>query len=344
MGENMDEAQNQVAHLGAVAGIASFKVKFDAGDATRSKSLFGNGRMQVKVQVLVSAVDMNGNAVPIPAEVMNSIELIHYGSGKTLRTGWTASTEQGRFTLEAPTSVLATPGLDQEADDDMLHPQVRTFWVSSSVAGTTQVAARLSLAGQTIRTNASTLSSIHDSSVTLEAQQPLAYALDQFRWQATRRGNEEPGNRIWNHYLGLYPQGQQIKLVEWVADGVATQSNHCFAYANKLGETSTNYFSGFMINPSEKAVDLFLPFNGDAIAYTFFSDAITRETKKYSVRVNDRDGELTVVQALSEYSAIERAQKRGDVFHFRAIDQHGTEHKLAIRTDFAARTFGLERG
>ena len=232
---------------------------------------------------------------------------------------------------------------DDETDEDILHPQVRTFWVSCSVAGTTQIAARLTLAGQTIRTNGTTLASVHDSSVTLEAQQPLAYAIDQFRWQATRRGNEEPGNRIWNYYLGLYPQGQQIKLVDWIAD-VPAETDPMFAMANKLNEYVTNFLTGVLARPKERSLNIGLPFNGDPIAFTFSADAITRDKKFYSVRVNDRDGELTVVQALSEYSSLDRAYKKGDVFKFRAIDQHGTEHKLAIRTDFVARTFGLERG
>ena len=95
MSENMEVTQSQQSHLGVADSIISFKVKFDAGEVTRSKSLFGNGRMQVKVQVLVAAADINGNTVHVPADVMNSIELIHYGTGRTLRDGWSASIEQG---------------------------------------------------------------------------------------------------------------------------------------------------------------------------------------------------------------------------------------------------------
>ncbi|MBP5945961.1 MULTISPECIES: hypothetical protein [Pseudomonas] len=324
-------------------GISSFKVKFDASDATRSKTLFGNGRMQVKVQVLVTGVDSNGTPVHVPAVVMDSIELIHYTTGKTLRAGWAASAEQGRFTLEAP-AVTTVGGGDDDAEDDVLHHQVRTFWVSSSGAGTTQIAARLSLQGQTITTNGTALGGVHDSSVTLEAQPPQAYAMEQFRWHMTRRGNEEPRNRIFNYYLGLYPNGQQIKLVDWIADGAVAEENYKFVSANKLYEYATNYLSGILARPTATHVQLSLPYNGDATAFTFFRDAITRDSKLYSVRVNDRDGELTFVQALSEYSRIAPEFKSDKVFRFRAIDQHGTEHKLAIRTDFAARNFYLERG
>ena len=107
MSESMDATPDQQTSLPILAGLSSMKVKFDASDSTRSKSLFGNGRMQLKVQVLVSGVDANGNAMHVPADVMESIELIHYNTGRTLRDGWTASTVQGRFTIEARPSQTA---------------------------------------------------------------------------------------------------------------------------------------------------------------------------------------------------------------------------------------------
>lgn len=243
MSENMEATSGQQNISPVVQDIASFRVKFDASDSARSKLLYGNGRMQVKVQVLVSGVDANGDAMHVPKEVMDSIELIHYSTGKTLRDGWGASTEQGRYTLEAPTSSTTADDYDDDEEDDRVHPQVRTFWVSSSVAGTTQVAARLTLNGLKVLSNGTTLSSVHDSSVTIEAQLPQTYAIEQFRWYQTRRGNEEPGNRIWNYYLGLYPQGQQIKLVDWFADGVAADADHSFAGGNKLYETKNQSYA-----------------------------------------------------------------------------------------------------
>lgn len=344
MSENMEAAPGEQMTQPALQGIASFKVKFDASDSARSKSLYGNGRMQVKVQVLVSGVDANGNLMHVPAEVMDSIELVHYSTGRVLRDGWAASTEQGRYTLEAKTSFVASNVNDDDVEDDSVYPQVRTFWVSSSVAGTTQIAARLTLNGLRVLSNGTTHSSVHDSSVTIEAQLPQTYAIEQFRWYQTRRGNEEPGNRIWNHYLGLYPQGQQIKLVDWVADGIDPGVDHDFAGGNKLDESKTNYMQAIFVRPERSALSVKLPFNGDPIAFTFFSDAITSHERLYSVRVNDHDGELTVVQAMSEYSSLAPASRYGDVFRFRAIDQHGTEHRLAIRMNFIERNIYLERG
>lgn len=343
MSESMDATPDQQTSLPVLAGLSSMKVKFDASDSTRSKLLFGNGRMQLKVQVLVSGVDANGNAMHVPADVMESIELIHYSTGKTLRDGWAASTVQGRFTIEARPSLTAGEVHDDDLENDSVHPQVRTFWVSSSSAGTTQIGARLSLNGVRIITNGTTISSVHDSSVTLEAQTPATYAVEQFRWYQARRGNEQPGNRIWNYYLGLYPQGQQIKLVDWLVDGADAGVDQPFVGGNKLHESKTNYMLATLVRPERRELDVYLPFNGNSIAYVF-PDAITRESKRYSVRVNDRDGELTVVQALSEYSENLPKSRHDDVLHLRAIDQHGTEHKLAIRANFYERNLYLGRG
>jgi hypothetical protein len=342
MSESMDATQGQQTNSSLFETIASFKVKFDAGDSTRNKTLFGNGRMQVKVQVLVSGVDANGNAMHVPADVMDSIELIHYNTGKTLRDGWAASTEQGRFTLEAPTSITVGD-VDDTVDSDSVDPQVRTFWVSSEGAGTTQVGARLSLNGVRIVSNGTTLSSIHDSSVTIEAQTPTAYGIEQFRWNHVRRGNEKPGNRIWNSYLGLYPQGQQIKLVDWIVEGVPAGASCDFAGGNKLHKTRTNYMTTILVRPEQSLEIVYLPYDGDSIGY-LFPDALGRKIQSYTVMVNDRDGELTVVQATSEYSKQQREEKYGGLLHLSAIDQYGTAHKLAIRTRFENSTMSLERG
>lgn len=343
MSESMDATHGQPTIAPALAGLARLSVKFDANDSTRSKSLFGNGRMQVKVQVLVTGVDSDGNTMHVPEEVMESIELIHYSTGKTLRDGWVASTEQGRFTVEARPSPTVGEVHDDDQENDSVHPQVRTFWVSSTSAGTTQVGARLSLNGERILSNGTTLSSVQDSSVTIEAQTPLTYSTGLFEWFQTRCGNEKPGNRIWNYYLGLFPQGQQIKLVDWIVDGVEAGADHLFAGGNKLNEIKTNYMQATLVRPGRREFNAYLPFGGDPIAFVF-PDAIARETQRYSVTVNNREGYLTVVQALSEYSEIAPKSKYGNVLHFRAIDQYGTEHKLAIRTNFYERNLYLERG
>ncbi|MFI8224902.1 hypothetical protein [Pseudomonas sp. NPDC085632] len=343
MSESMDATTDQQNSPPVFAGLASIKVKFDAGDSARSKSLFANGRMQVKVQVLVSGIDADGNAMHVPANVMESIELIHYSSGRTLRDGWAASLEQGRFTIEARPSSTAGDVQDGDLENDSIHPQVRTFWVSSSSAGTTQIAARLSLNGERILSNGTTLSSVHDSSVTVEAQPPSAYSLTEFRWYQTRRGNEAPGNRIFSYRLGLYPGGQQIKLVDWIAEGIEEGADYSFAGGNRLNESKTNYMEVTLVRPGRGTLTVTLPSRGDPFVFAFFSDAHTWSQDHYDVRIQS-DGELTVVQGLSEFSTQQEKYKYGKKLYFLAVDEHGTEHKLAIRVNFYERNLYLERG
>jgi len=67
-------------------------------------------------------------------------------------------------------------------------------------------------------------------------------------------------------------------------------------------------------------------------------------SKEYLVRVGDRHGELTIMQAISEYAYNYAKYTVDEAFHFSAIDQYGSEHKLAIRTDATQGLFMLERG
>lgn len=343
MSESMDATNNHQITAPVLAGLASFKVKFDASDNAQSRALFANGRMQVKVQVLVSGVNADGEAMHVPADVMESIELIHYATGKTLRDGWAASNVQGRFTVEAR-SAMSVGEIADDMEDDSVHPQVRTFWVSSSSAGPTQIGARLFLDGERILSNGTTLSSVHDSSVTIEAETPATYSVDGvFRLYQTRIGNESPGNRIWKYHLGLYPGGKQIRLVDWIVEGVKEGENYNFAGGNRLNEIKTNYMDCIFVRPEKSSITVTLPVNGDPFVYTFTRDAQTWSHKHYKV-ITQSDGELTIVQALSEYSENTTARKYGGVLFFIAIDEYGTEHKLSIRADFYERDLYLQRG
>lgn len=344
MSESMDITDNQNDNPPTLAGLSKLQVKFDAGNNTQSRALVANGRMQVKVQVLVAGVDADGNAMHVPADVMESIQLIHYATGKTLRDGWVASAVQGRFTREARPAPDAEDRHDDDLENDSVHPQVRTFWVSSSSAGTTEIGARLSVNGETILSNGTTPASVHYSSVTVEAETPSTYGVDGvFRLYQTRIGNESPGNRIWKYHLGLYPGGKQIRLVDWIAEGAEEGKDYDFAGGNRLNEIKTNYMECIFVRPENSSVVVSLPDRGDPFAYTFTSDAQTWNSKHYHVNTQS-DGELTIVQALSEYSKSTGPQKYGGVLHFIAIDEYGTEHKLAIRVNFRERNLYLQRG
>jgi hypothetical protein len=52
----------------------------------------------------------------------------------------------------------------------------------------------------------------------------------------------------------------------------------------------------------------------------------------FNVRVNDRAGELNLVESLNYKTGV--GPKKLDIFYFSAIDEYGTSHKLRIRPTF----------
>ncbi len=339
MSEEHIASQDQSHEAGAAESIGSIAVKFDAGASSRNKVLYANGRMQVKVQVVVTGLDRNGDVVAVADEVMESIRLIHYDSGKTLRNGWRASTEQGRFTLAVAHS---TTVVEDDGDEDLSgQRRVRAFWVSSENVETVQIGASIKFDNTVIRSNGTTLSSRHDSSISLEAILPVTYAIEQFRWENVWYEGGFKNQRIYKYYLGLYPNAQQVKLVEWIAEG--SDDSVVFAFGNKVDGWKAAFQAGVLIHPDLHTFNLSLPFieaSGvvpEAIRYIYHE-------KDYKVEVNDRIGELTVVQALSPGVRNQPPVDRSEIFRFTALDQFGTKHELAIRTNFKERSFRLERG
>jgi hypothetical protein len=340
MSEDLTASQDQSHEPGAAESIGSLVVKFDAGASSRSKVLYANGRMQVKVQVVVAGLDRNGDVVAVSDEVMESIRLIHYDSGKTLRNGWRASTEQGLFTL----AVAHTANGMEEDDGDEDHSgqrQVRTFWVSSENVESIHIGASIKFDNTVIRSNGTTLSSRHDSSISIEALLPLTYAIEQFRWEDVWYDGGFGNQRIYKYYLGLYPHAQKVELVDWIVEG--SDEDVVFAFGNKIDAWNAAFQAGILIRPDSQTFNVSLPFV-ESSGSTPDSIRFIHREKDYKVKVNDRFGELTVVQVLSPQSRNQPPVDRSEVFRFTALDQFGTKHKLAIRTNFKERSFKLEQG
>lgn len=339
MSEDLTALQDKFDGADVAESIGSLAVKFDAGASSRSKVLYANGRMQVKVQVVVTGLDRNGDAVAVSDEVMESIRLVHYDSGKTLRNGWRASTEQGRFTLAVAHAATVTE--DDGGEDLSGQRRVRTFWVSSENVETVQIGASIKFDNTVIRSNGTTLSSRHDSSISIEAILPVTYAIEQFRWEDVWYDGGFKNQRIYKYYLGLYPHAQQVKLVDWIAEGA--DDSVVFAFGNKINAWNAAFQAGILIDPDRHTFNVSLPFV-ESSGSTPDSIRFIYHEKDYKVGVNDRVGELTVVQVLSPTARNQPSVDRSEVFRFTALDQFGTEHKLAIRTNFKERSFRLERG
>ncbi|WP_242208819.1 MULTISPECIES: hypothetical protein [unclassified Pseudomonas] len=278
MSETLSASQGQSVESVAAESIGSFAVKFDAGASSRSKVLYANGRMQVKVQVVVAGVDRDGNVVAVSDEVMESIRLVHYDSGKTLRNGWRASTEQGRFTLAVAHTATVMEDEDDGDEDSSGQHRVRTFWVSSENVETIQIAASIKFDNTIIRSNGTTLSSRHDSSISIEAILPVTYAVEQFHWEDVWYDGGFRNQRIYKYYLGLYPHAQQVKLVDWIAEG--SDKNVVFAFGNKTKGWNAAFQAGIMIRPDRQSIDVSLPFT-DVVGWTPSEIFIMRRNTRF---------------------------------------------------------------
>ncbi|MFI8224904.1 hypothetical protein [Pseudomonas sp. NPDC085632] len=341
MSERLNASQDQPHEAGVAESIGSLAVKFDAGASSRNKVLYANGRMQVKVQVVVTGLDRNGDVVTVSDEVMESIRLIHYDSGRALRNGWRASTEQGRFTLAVAHSATVVEDEDDGDEDLSGQRRVRTFWVSSENVETIQIGASIKLDNTVIRSNGTTLSSRHDSSISIEAILPVTYAIEQFRWENVWYDGGFKNQRVYKYYLGLYPHAQQVKLVDWIVEN--SDDSVVFAFGNKVDGWNAAFQAGVLIHPDLHTFNMSLPFV-EASGVVPEAVRMIYHEKDYRVKVNDRIGELTVVQALSPAARNQPPVDRSEIFRFTALDQFGTKHELAIRTNFKERSFRLERG
>lgn len=359
----------------AVVELTSFKVLYNSPGVSRRR-VFANGNMQVQVQVVLAGVDANGNSVRLPGSVLNTVQLINYQGGTPLGAKWRVSSIENKYLHEHPGDTRAffsgmsasdnerlsiaseedlqeidkielTPDQPQRHDEDerasdgsrlrqlaapmnarALQEQVVTLWVAASEVGTVAIAARISLPNnKVITTNG--IAGDFDSYVELSAVVPLTYAPDQYRLTNRWIVENQDNSRIYNYYLGLYPGGTQLRLVSWTLEG-STRHNVRFFRSGKVAAWRTMYLEGVMLSPSVKQWPVNLPSSGSVKGV-------------YSVPVNDRDGELTMVQIIYR-KFYYNFPVTGDQFRFVALDEYGTEHRLSIRSNVQQREFFLERG
>lgn len=316
-----------------VSGFSRFSLSFDAASSIQSKNLYANGNMQVRVLVTLVGKDKSGKVLPLPASVFHSVRLINYRTGRVLQGDW--QVRERASNLWQKISGSAAQILSLESADPNI--TVLEYWVSSTVVDTVHVGAAVILNDRLIRANNTTVGDKHDSSVTLVAEAPVTYAIDDFKFERIRsegRWNQE----IFHCYLGLYPGGRQLKLVDWSA----ADDGHHF----RLTRTVFEAFGGFIDNGYRWHVNCKLAGVKDDHVFLALAPAKGESTQEtYNVRVNDREGELSVVYGVAE-SFISDSYEKKEVFDFTVYDTFGTAHTLRFRPDFDVRpaNFALERG
>ncbi|WP_347910289.1 hypothetical protein [Pseudomonas grandcourensis] len=303
--------------------ISTFKVQFDGGAGIRSKKIYANGRMQVRVQVLLAAADENGKNVVLPPSVYLTVRLINYKTGELLGDGWEASAPN-RFS-----QALYNIPLDWKDEPSPVDPYTRviTYWVSSTVALDVQVGAVVILNDKVIRTNGTTAGYSSTNSVTIEAQPPVSYDLAKFSLSAVKR-NPLPATTVSHFYLGLNVDGKQIELVGWSSRADAGinifSRSHSVFEARGYYLDSTYWWRSVCHIAGVDEAELFL-----VLPPEFESN----RPQIYPVPVNDKKGVLSIVQGVTlDFTADKYVGKTG-VFCFAVYDVYGNAHDLCLRFD-----------
>ncbi|MGE1175233.1 hypothetical protein [Pseudomonas sp. BW7P1] len=311
--------------------ISRIELKVDSAKSGRHKVVYANGRMQVRVLVLLHGVDNNGNGASLYGHpALKSLRLIAYNGARPLEGDWNVTVQENRYAHEmsgGAARVTEVPRVrDNRISDESDPVQIFEFWVSASRPGIMEVAAEIVMNDVTLRTNGVGF----DSSVTLEAIPPKVYPVSNF--SLSRFDEKRQVARydwIQSHHIGLHAEGRQIHLLDWFSSEV------------KLDQYD-----------SENAVQVYVSGNipgtqdGRRNFYGYLAPIYGLKTSfrgplgYVTVPINKVPGQLTLVQYVS--ADLQVGRETEDAFEFVVIDEFGTEHRLRIDGNKEQRTFILE--
>jgi hypothetical protein len=312
-------------------GVSRIEVKLDSTKSGQHKVLYANGRMQVRVLVLLHGIDNNGDGASLYGHpALQSLRLIAYNGARPLEGGWSVSQQENRYAHEmsgGATRLAEVPRTTDNRISDVSDPvQIFQFWVSASTPGIMEVAAEICMDGVVLRSNGIGF----DSSVTLEAIPPKEYSLSNFSLskydEELKRGRYDT---IQHYHIGLRAEGRQIHLLDWYSTDVkldpydSEDAVLVYVSGNIPGiQGSRKVFYGYMA-----------PIYG--LRATF------RGPFSYvPVPINKVPGQLTLIQYVSTES--QAAGENKSAFEFAVIDEFGSEHRLCIDGDKERLTFILD--
>lgn len=301
--------------------LSTFKVQFYGPAATATKKIYANGKMQVRVQVLLSAVNGNGRPAFMSAKIFNNVRLINYKTGELLSDGWGADERPNKY-------AQALYGVSAEGEGEHPDPytRIRTFWVSSAVATDIQIGAAVVFNDKLIRSNNTTVGNKFDSSVSVEAEVPVIYEISKFRLDSVVN-HPVPDCTLTHFYLSLNVDGRQVRLVDWSEKVFAEQG---------LASATTNVFDahGYYLNSPYwwRSVCFIAGVNDKEIPVVLTPEQDSSQYRIHYVSVNDRKGALSIIQGVSLEFTDNTYNKR-NTFYFAVFDVYGTGHDLCLRFD-----------
>ncbi|WP_434708568.1 hypothetical protein J3P75_24930 [Pseudomonas sp. R1-1] len=311
-------------------GISRIEVKVDSTRSGQHKALYANGRMQVRVLVLLHGIDNDGDGASLYGHpALQSLRLIAYNGARPLEGDWSVSLQENRYAHEisggAPRVTQVPRATHNRISDETDPVQIFQFWVSATRPGIMEVAAEIVMEGVILRSNGVGF----DSSVTLEAIPPSEYSLKNFTFnQYGEKQQKARYDSVQNFHLGLHAEGRQIHLLDWYSSEVkldpydSEDAVQIYASGNIRGTLDgRRNFYGYMA-----------PIYG-------LQASFRSPLGRMLVPINKVPGQLTLIQYTSADSQAGRESE--GAFEFAVIDEFGTQHRLSIDGNKEQRTFIL---
>ena len=305
--------------------IQRLEVKFYSS-AVRHKTLYANGRMQVRVLVLVAGENSQAEEVSLHGHpALETLKLISYDTSAPLSGDWHVDLQENRYAHDMAGGAPRVTPLVPAASNRMSAPedsvQVFEFWVTCSRPGALQIAAELTLDGKKYRSNGR---NGYDSSVTLEAIAPKRYPRTSFSLKKNRvRATPSLFEKLEQYSLALYAEGRQINLLDWSSLQVKYDADYAVEF----------FSSGNAINVSVGPRS----YTG-YIAPIYGAQVVTRTPT--GLRTMEQDpGIISILSHVTEEHP--RKPENKETLELLVLDEYGTAHSVRINPDIANRSYSL---
>ena len=308
-----------------VLSIQRLQVKLDTS-TIRHKTLYANGRMQVRVLVLVSGENSNAEEVSLYGHpALETLKLISYDTSAAVGGSWSVGTQENRYAHDmsggAARVAPLVPAPDNRISDPSESVQIFEFWITSSRPGSIQIAAEITLQGVKYRSDGR---NGYDSSVTLEAIAPKQYPIENFAMKKTRV-LDLPNlfERTELHSLSLRAEGRQINLLDWASFDVSYDE-----------EFAAEFFSSGNALKVSPGLRSYVAFIGP-----IYGVQVTARTFKGFRSVVQDPGTISILSHLTqEYPS---KPERTAQLNLQVFDEYGTEHRIRVNPDIATRSYIL---
>ncbi|WP_085685182.1 MULTISPECIES: hypothetical protein [unclassified Pseudomonas] len=305
--------------------VQRLEVKFDSS-TERQKVLYANGRMQVRVLVLVSGENAQAEEVSLYGHpALQTLKLISYNTSAPLSGDWSVDAQENRYAHDMAGGTARITPLVPEVGNRLSDPsesvQVFEFWVTCRRPGSIQIAAEVILEGKKYRSNGF---GGHDSSISLQAIAPKLYPKANFMLNRIRT-LDLPSlfEKVEQYSLFLFGEGRQINLLDWKS----LQVKHDADYA-------TEFFSSGDATKVSEGLRSYVGY----IAPIYGAQVTARTPQGYRT-VPQEPGTISILSHLTaEYPD---RPKRAEQVNLQVFDEFGTEHRVLVSPDVANRSYKI---